>query len=92
MQTSIKEGKPRTMFHKDKEIIPFIDTYWEGMTTMPRRVTQSWHATVGIDYNIYYQLNNICNDNQAKNIIIVELIVNRECFFPFTFFFFFKQT
>lgn len=45
-QASVKEGKPKTMFNKDKEIIPFIDTYWEGMTTMPRRVTQSWHATV----------------------------------------------
>ncbi|KAL0280936.1 UNVERIFIED_CONTAM: hypothetical protein PYX00_002085 [Menopon gallinae] len=46
VQASIKEGKPKTMFNKDKEIIPFIDTYWEGMTTMPRRVTQSWHVTI----------------------------------------------
>ncbi|XP_049792605.1 set1/Ash2 histone methyltransferase complex subunit ASH2-like [Schistocerca nitens] len=43
---SAKEGTPRTMFSKDKEIVPFIDLHWEGMTTMPRRVTQSWHSTI----------------------------------------------
>ncbi|XP_063216211.1 set1/Ash2 histone methyltransferase complex subunit ASH2 isoform X2 [Bacillus rossius redtenbacheri] len=45
-QASVKAGVPRAMFSKDREIIPFIDSHWEGMTTMPRRVTQSWHATV----------------------------------------------
>ena len=34
------------MFSKERDIIPFIDSHWEGMTTMPRRVTQSWHLTV----------------------------------------------
>jgi hypothetical protein len=46
MQASVKEGSPRTMFSKERDIIPFIDSHWEGMTTMPRRVTQSWHVTV----------------------------------------------
>ncbi|XP_075217314.1 set1/Ash2 histone methyltransferase complex subunit ash2 isoform X2 [Lycorma delicatula] len=46
MQQSIKEGTPQTCFSKDKHIIPFIESHWEGMTTIPRRVTQSWHATV----------------------------------------------
>jgi len=46
MQASVKEGSPRTMFSKERDIIPFIDSHWEGMTTMPRRVTQSWHLTV----------------------------------------------
>ncbi|KAF4517988.1 hypothetical protein B566_EDAN008823 [Ephemera danica] len=46
MQASIKEGAPKSMFSKDREIIPFIDNHWEGMTTMPRRVTQSWHSTI----------------------------------------------
>jgi hypothetical protein len=46
MQASVKEGSPRTMFSKERDIIPFIDSHWEGMTTMPRRVTQSWHSTV----------------------------------------------
>nr|CAD7399030.1 unnamed protein product [Timema cristinae] len=46
MQASVKEGSPRTLFSKDREIIPFIDCHWESMTTMPRRVTQSWHMTV----------------------------------------------
>ncbi|XP_046668089.1 set1/Ash2 histone methyltransferase complex subunit ASH2 isoform X1 [Homalodisca vitripennis] len=45
-QASIKEGKPRTKFSKERDIIPFIDAHWEGMTTTSRRVTQSWHSTV----------------------------------------------
>lgn len=45
-QTSIKDGKPKVMFSKDRDIIPFMDHYWESMTTMSRRSTQSWYATV----------------------------------------------
>ncbi|XP_039445878.1 set1/Ash2 histone methyltransferase complex subunit ASH2 isoform X1 [Culex pipiens pallens] len=45
-QASIKEGKPRLMFSKDQDIIPYMDHYWESMTTMSRRSTQSWYATV----------------------------------------------
>uniref|UniRef100_A0A182W2Z6 B30.2/SPRY domain-containing protein n=1 Tax=Anopheles minimus TaxID=112268 RepID=A0A182W2Z6_9DIPT len=45
-QTASKEGKGRLMFSKDKDIIPYMDHYWEAMTTMARRSTQSWYATV----------------------------------------------
>ncbi|XP_046392588.1 set1/Ash2 histone methyltransferase complex subunit ASH2 isoform X1 [Ischnura elegans] len=45
-QASAKEGTSQKLFSKDLEIIPFIDSHWEGMTTMPRRVTQSWHSTI----------------------------------------------
>lgn len=45
-QTATKEGKPKVMFSKDRDIIPFMDHYWESMTTMSRRSTQSWYATV----------------------------------------------
>ncbi|XP_077288858.1 set1/Ash2 histone methyltransferase complex subunit ash2 isoform X2 [Arctopsyche grandis] len=45
-QESAKEGKNKSIFSKDRAIIPYIDQYWEAMTTMPRRVTQSWYATV----------------------------------------------
>lgn len=45
-QTSSKEGANRTMFSKDKEIIPYIEYHWEALTTTSRRVTQSWHVTV----------------------------------------------
>lgn len=48
IQTSIKEGKPKKFFSKDKDIIPFIESHWEGMNTAARRVTQSWHSTVSI--------------------------------------------
>lgn len=56
MQASIKEGNPKTKFTKDKDIIPFIESHWEGMTTIPRRVTQSWHVTVSkitFSYDFY---------------------------------------
>lgn len=45
-QKSVKAGNSRTQFSKDLDIIPFIDQYWEAMTTMSRRVTQSWHTTI----------------------------------------------
>ncbi|KAG5869991.1 hypothetical protein JTB14_008147 [Gonioctena quinquepunctata] len=45
-QSSFKEGTNRTMFSKDKEIIPYIEYHWEALTTTSRRVTQSWHITV----------------------------------------------
>lgn len=45
-QTSAKEGGNRTMFNKDREIIPYIEHHWEALTTTSRRVTQSWHVTV----------------------------------------------
>ncbi|XP_018314411.1 set1/Ash2 histone methyltransferase complex subunit ASH2 isoform X1 [Mycetomoellerius zeteki] len=46
LQMCQKENEQKTLFHKDKDIIPFIDCHWESMTTMPRRATQSWHATI----------------------------------------------
>ena len=45
-QASVKEGSHKRVFSKDKDIIPSIDMHWEGMTTMTRRVTQSWLLTV----------------------------------------------
>ncbi|CAH2015502.1 unnamed protein product [Acanthoscelides obtectus] len=45
-QSSLKEGTNKTMFSKDKEIIPYLEYHWEALTTTPRRVTTSWHVTV----------------------------------------------
>ncbi|XP_029406652.2 set1/Ash2 histone methyltransferase complex subunit ASH2 isoform X5 [Bactrocera dorsalis] len=45
-QNAVKDGKSKFLFSKDKEIIPYIEQYWEAMTTLPRRVTQSWYSTV----------------------------------------------
>lgn len=52
LQTAQKDPEQRMLFHKDRDIIPFIECHWESMTTMPRRVTQSWHATV-MNFYIY---------------------------------------
>lgn len=41
-QQAQKKGKLKYLFDKDEEIIPYMEQYWESMTTMPRRVTQSW--------------------------------------------------
>lgn len=45
-QASVKDGNARYTFSRDKEIIPYIDQYWDAITAMPRRVTQSWYTTV----------------------------------------------
>lgn len=39
-----KKGKLKYLFDKDGDIIPYMEQYWESMTTMPRRVTQSWQV------------------------------------------------
>ncbi|XP_050052258.1 set1/Ash2 histone methyltransferase complex subunit ASH2 [Dermacentor andersoni] len=46
IQKNRAEGGSRALFSKDKEIIPFIEKNWENMTTVPRRVKQTWHTTV----------------------------------------------
>lgn len=45
-QASVKDGNVRFTFSRDREIIPFIDQYWDAITGQPRRVTQSWYLTV----------------------------------------------
>ncbi|KAH8265089.1 hypothetical protein KR044_003516 [Drosophila immigrans] len=45
-QAALRERNRQIQFSKDKEIIPYIEQYWEAMTTMPRRLTQSWYSTV----------------------------------------------
>ncbi|KAM9456512.1 set1/Ash2 histone methyltransferase complex subunit ASH2 isoform 2-T2 [Clarias gariepinus] len=37
-----REEHPKTMFSKDKDIIPFIDKYWECMTTRQRPGKLTW--------------------------------------------------
>lgn len=39
MWKTVKDGKPRHFFSKDKEIIPFIESYWESITTSARKPT-----------------------------------------------------
>lgn len=76
-QTSAKEGGRRVVFSKDREIVPFIDQHWESMTTMPRRVTQSWHATVqrallkDIHVLFIYEENN--NEGQMYGLLTQDL-------------------
>lgn len=41
-----KDGNPRHLFSKDKEIIPFIELYWESITTSARKPTTGWHASI----------------------------------------------
>lgn len=57
LQICQKDNDHRTFFHKDKDIIPFIECHWESMTTMPRRVTQSWHATVSLFFFFFIKYN-----------------------------------
>lgn len=43
---TVKDGAPRYIFSKDKEIIPFIEAYWESITTMPRKQTTGWYGQI----------------------------------------------
>jgi Set1/Ash2 histone methyltransferase complex subunit ASH2 len=43
---TVKDGNPRLFFSKEKEIIPFIESYWESMTTMARKQTTGWYGTI----------------------------------------------
>ncbi|CAG0883343.1 unnamed protein product [Cyprideis torosa] len=45
-QYEAKEGRDKTLFSVDKDILPFIEMHWEGLTTMSRRVTNTWHQTI----------------------------------------------
>ncbi|XP_030835126.1 set1/Ash2 histone methyltransferase complex subunit ASH2 isoform X1 [Strongylocentrotus purpuratus] len=40
------QDPPKTMFSKETDLIPFIDTHWEQLTPMPRRTTITWHGTI----------------------------------------------
>lgn len=42
---SEKENLPRYFFSV-KEIIQFMDMYWESITTLARKQTSAWHATI----------------------------------------------
>lgn len=43
----VYENRPnRLFFSRERDIIPFIDKYWEALTSAPRRVKVTWHATV----------------------------------------------
>ncbi|KAJ8980754.1 hypothetical protein NQ317_013759 [Molorchus minor] len=65
-QASFKEGTNKTMFSKEKVIIPYIEYHWEALTTTSRRVTQSWHVTVTKalikDIHIYF----VFDDNPVE--------------------------
>jgi Set1/Ash2 histone methyltransferase complex subunit ASH2 len=40
-----KDGVPRYLF-SIKEVIQFIESYWESITTLPRKQTNTWHSTI----------------------------------------------
>lgn len=77
MHEAKKEGRHRLIFSKDKEIVPFIEQYWESMTTMPRRITQSWYATVQKtlvkDVNIVFTFEDNIEDGQMYGLVQSDL-------------------
>lgn len=40
-----KDGSPRNFFSV-KEIIGFMEMYWESITTLARKQTNTWHSTI----------------------------------------------
>ncbi|XP_071808635.1 set1/Ash2 histone methyltransferase complex subunit ASH2-like [Asterias amurensis] len=43
---SLQEGTDKSLFSKEKDLIPFINQNWEALTPMQRRTTTTWHATI----------------------------------------------
>ncbi|KAK6185121.1 hypothetical protein SNE40_007425 [Patella caerulea] len=43
---ALSRGETKAVFSKDKDIIPFIDKNWEGITILSRRTKSTWHNTV----------------------------------------------
>ncbi|XP_068130731.1 E3 SUMO-protein ligase ZBED1-like isoform X2 [Hyperolius riggenbachi] len=41
-QSRNQVSRPKTMFSKDKDIIPFIDKYWKSLTTRQRQEKEAW--------------------------------------------------
>ncbi|KAM4035710.1 set1/Ash2 histone methyltransferase complex subunit ASH2 isoform 2-T2 [Anomaloglossus baeobatrachus] len=41
-----QDEHPKTMFSKDKDIIPFIDKYWESLTTRQRPGKMTWPNSI----------------------------------------------
>ncbi|KAF5276969.1 hypothetical protein FQR65_LT16109 [Abscondita terminalis] len=74
---SYKEGMNRTMFSKDKEIIPYMENHWEALTASPRRVTKSWYSTVfktlvnGI--HILFVFERTASDGQMYGLLCTDL-------------------
>ncbi|ESN99523.1 hypothetical protein HELRODRAFT_185811 [Helobdella robusta] len=42
----MQKNKGKTMFSKDADIIPYIETNWELLTSSPRRVKNTWHSSI----------------------------------------------
>lgn len=40
------DGSSKSMFSKDRDIVPYIEKNWENLTTMQRRVKVTWHTTI----------------------------------------------
>lgn len=57
-----KDGALRHFFSKDKEIIPFIEMYWESITTLARKQTNAWHSTIHKTLQSHQNLF-LCQDN-----------------------------
>ncbi|CAF0719420.1 unnamed protein product [Brachionus calyciflorus] len=43
----VYDNRPdKSFFSRERDIIPFIDKQWDALTSAPRRVKSTWHATV----------------------------------------------
>lgn len=74
------KGKP-LLFAKDTEILPYLEQHWEAMTTMPRRVTQSWYTTVQKtlhkDVNTTFAFEDTTDRGQLYGLLAADLTVIR---------------
>ncbi|XP_024082819.1 set1/Ash2 histone methyltransferase complex subunit ASH2 isoform X1 [Cimex lectularius] len=76
MQASIKEGIPKSKFNKDKDIIPFIESHWEGLTTFARRIKQSMHSSVRFHFFFFNKNNSKNSSPQVLRALVKETNIN----------------
>jgi Set1/Ash2 histone methyltransferase complex subunit ASH2 len=62
---TVKDGAPRYLFSKDREIIPFIEAYWESITTLARKQTNAWYSTI----QKTLQTNNFTSQDNAGDLM-----------------------
>lgn len=56
----------RLFFNVDKEVIPYFEDHWESLSPLPRRVKNTWHATIAKTLNACTELFVVNEENENE--------------------------
>uniref|UniRef100_A0AAY4AR88 SPRY domain-containing protein n=1 Tax=Denticeps clupeoides TaxID=299321 RepID=A0AAY4AR88_9TELE len=70
-RSRVQDEHPKTMFSKEKDIIPFIDKYWECMTTRQRPGKLTWPNNIVKTMNIDWS--GLLSDTPSKIFFNIHL-------------------